>query len=110
MPQMRRVTTLILGPLVALGQLAGAAGFYWYQIAAIELGTHTPPNTLTPDPAKVDASISWAGVYVMSILAGVLLSVFAAKGYKLVCALVLVILVPALPWLLLLAAGRWFGA
>ena len=102
MPSIQRRTTLLLALFIAFAQLAGAFGFYWYQLAAITSGSFTSPGTLTPDPAHASLGLSWGGVYLGAVLAGILLTLFAAKGSKLWCGVALVLLLPALPWALLL--------
>ena len=105
MPHLQRRTTFFLAALVALGQLAGASGFYWYQMAAISAATSPSPGAIVPEPGTASYSLSWAGVYLSSLLAGALLSLFAARGTKLWCATLLVVAVPLLPWALLLLAS-----
>jgi len=96
---------LLLALFVAFAQLMGAFGFYWYQIAAITSGSFASPGMLTPEPSDVSYGFTWAGVYLCAVLAGALLSVFAAKGSKLWCCIALVLLIPALPWVSLMLAS-----
>ena len=110
MPHLQRPTTLLLALLVAVGQLAGVVGFYWYQMAGISSGSFIEPGTLTPEPASVSYSLTWGRVYLGSVVAGGLVSLFAAKGTKLWCALLLIVLLPLAPWALLLLVSPQVGA
>ena|SRR5690606_30129355 len=105
MPHLQPRTTLFLALFVAFAQLAAAFGFYWYQMAAITSGSFHAPGVLTPEPSDVSYGTTWGVVYLCAVLAGLLVSVFAAKGSKLWCGVSLALLVPALPWVLLLLAS-----
>jgi hypothetical protein len=101
MPHLQRRTTFLLAIFVAVSQLVGAYGFYSYQMSAITYGSSASPGTLIPEPTYASQGFTWGSVYLCAVLAGLLLSVFAAKGTKLLCAIVLVLLIPAIPWAML---------
>jgi hypothetical protein len=92
----------MLGALVALGQLAGAIGFYWYFNQAISNSMGLAPGTFSPDAVSATWSATWAKVYLCSVLAAVVLTAFAAKGTKMWCALGLLVVFPLAPWIPLL--------
>ena len=99
MPQLQRRTTLLLALFIALGQVAGAIGFYWHFARAIEFSAYTAPHTFTPDAASASWSLAWGEVYLCSVLAAIVLVVFGAKGTKLWCSVFLLVLLPAIPWI-----------
>jgi hypothetical protein len=98
MPHLQRRTTLLLAIFVAVSQLVGAYGFYSYQMSAITYGSFPSSGMLAPESGYVGNASTWGSVYLCAVLAGILLSVFAAKGSKLICAMVLVLVIPAIPW------------
>lgn len=110
MPHLQRRTTLVLALFIGFAQLAAAFAFYLYQMAALSSASSPSPGTIVPDASMTSYGLTWAGVYQCAVLAGILLSVFAARGAKLWCAAFLVVLVPAVPWALLLLANHQLGA
>ena len=96
----------MLAALVAAGQLAGAIGFYWYFNQAISNSTSYAPGTFLPDAASATWSATWAKVYLYSFLAAVVLTTFAAKGTKIWCALMLLVVFPLVPWIPLFVLPR----
>jgi hypothetical protein len=98
MPHLQRRTTLLLAIFVAVSQLAGAYGFYVYQMNAITYGSFHSSGALKPESGYSGDAFTWGSVYLCAVLAGILLSVFAAKGLKLICTIFLVLVIPAIPW------------
>jgi hypothetical protein len=106
MPQLQRRTTLLLALFIAIGQVAGAFGFFWYFGRAIEFSSSTATHTFTPDVVSANWSSAWGEVYLCSVLAAILLAVFGTKGTKLWCSLFLVVLLPLVPWIRLVLATQ----
>ena len=106
MPHLQRRTTLLLAIFVAVSQLVGAYGFYSYQSSAITYGSFPSPGVLAPESGYAGDAFTWGSVYLCAVLAGILLSIFAAKGSRLICAIVLVLVIPAIPWAMLFLAAH----
>jgi hypothetical protein len=102
---LRKSTTFALAAFVAVAQIAGVYGFFSnYVSAAIEGGSATPEQ-VAASREIASYSVAWLGTYLMAVAAGLVLSIFAAKGAKAWCFALLVLVVPLAPWVFLFV---WF--
>ena len=103
MPRLQRRTTFLLATFIAVAQVCGAVGFVMYQMSALTSATSGANGVLAPDPSSASYSIAWLYVFLMAIPAAALLTVFAAKGTRLLCGVILLALIPLAPFATLFA-------
>jgi len=95
--------------LVALSLVIGGLGFGWYVTSGVLMSIGTTNASSPPGTAEVAYGGAWAQVYLASLLAGLVLIIFAAKGTRIICSLAIVLAAVAGP-LLAVAAVDWVGA
>jgi hypothetical protein len=109
MPHLRRRTTAMLAAFIGISQTAAAFAFVWYRLAAIEAGSFPREGVLVQEPGSSSFSTTWGYVYLSTVAAWLLLSIFAARGQKFWCLLAGAALT-ALSWPIAVIAGALLGA
>jgi len=109
MVRLQRRTSLATLTLVALSLLLGGLGFGWYVTSGMLMSIGTTTVRPPPGAAAVAYGGAWAQVYLASLLAGLVLIIFSAKGTRAICSVAIVLAALAGP-LLAVAAVDLVGA
>lgn len=109
MVRLQRRTTFLTLLLIVVSTVAGGLGFGWYATSGMLVSIGASSASPPPGASEIAYGVTWAKVYLASLLAGVVLIVFAAKRTRLICLMGIFLAALVSPFLAIVAVD-WVGA
>ena len=107
--RLQRKTSLQSLLLVVLSLAAAGFGFGMYTTSGLMKSIGTPTGGPPLGSSDLAYGVTWAAVYASTLLAGLLLIIFAAKGTRLICTVATLLAAIAGPFLAVIGV-EWAGA
>ena len=104
MARLQRRTSILTLVLVIVSLTAGGMGCGWYMESGIVTAVGAPSGNPSSGSSEMAYGLVWAQVYLASLLASLVLVVFAARGLRLVCFATTVLAALAGPFLAVFAS------